>query len=197
MILKHLIEKYSIFAANATVDDSNCIIDENDISVSVELYTKKKTYTEKEYLKIVNYVLSNYKCYRVSDTDFNSRLTDPKPIVEEYKKYKQACVQYTKPAEYMLDPDLNTMDTYYIDTLCVTSELLIAKFGPMIRTGTDTDKHRYEYKFIYDNTLFSLYDWKTNGEFEKEYLIKWHLASNRDLTQKEINEFKKFIKACC
>lgn len=197
MILKHLIEKYSIFAANATLDDSNCIIDENDISVPVELYTKKKTNTEKEYLKIVNYVISNYKCYRVSDINFRDRLTDSRPIVEEYKKYKQTCVQYAKPVEYILDPDLNTKHTYYIDTLCITSESLIAKFGPMIRTGTDADKHRYEYKFKYDNTLFSLYDWRTNGEFENEHLITWHLASNQDLTQKEINEFKKFIKTCC
>jgi hypothetical protein len=144
-------------------------------------------------MEITRDIITNNRCYNVIDIE-RKRSLDKSNIVEiyeQYKKYKQNDKMSGVVPEIKMDMKLNTSDTYYIDTLSdITTELLIHKYGELVKTGDELTKHRYEYKFLltYKNKkyIYCIYDYKKDGKFEKENDITWHIGCNID--KKEVTK---------
>jgi hypothetical protein len=175
--------------------------DKNDFEENKNKIGKvNKKMIEIKMMEITSDILKKYICYDVIDIEKKNRLGEKNinNICEQYKKYKQNDKINSIEPEISMDININTKDTYYIDTLeNVTTKMLINKYGELIKTGDDTTKHRYEYKFLLKykgkKYIYCIYDYKKDGEFEKEDEINWHIGCNID--KKEITKvFVYYLK---
>lgn len=186
---KFLLDKLVIFENNVELDLANCLVDTAKIHQKVTMPTKCN---EECMVKIAQGVLSAFKCYHALDINFVTRL-DSSHAQELYGQYKS---DSTKPLnQLVLSTDVNTTDTFYIDTLpCVTTKILVETLGELRHTGRKGDKYRYEYPFRCGENTFVLYDWvRDDGVFETDQDITWYIAGSTD-DEKAIATFKQQLQ---
>jgi hypothetical protein len=146
-------------------------------------------------IALTKQIVASFYCYQVTDLTFTERITDTSldEVYTTYKSYKQNEKQKRDKQDEpesngkdicSLEPSLDTAELFYIDSLdTVTTEELVKCYGQLTRTGSEEDKHRYEYKFRFNykdkQYYFSLYDWlnEDNEHYELSE-IYWHLAAN-------------------
>lgn len=66
--------------------------------------------------------------------------------------------------EIVIDDSLNTKGTWWLTNLAYDTDALINVLGQPILTGKPNDKHRYEWKFKFNNYIYSIYDWRFNND---------------------------------
>jgi hypothetical protein len=83
-----------------------------------------------------------------------------------------------------VDMTLDTLDTEYVDTLEYWSADLVKAFGKPKKTGGDDEDHLYEWKVQVNDSIFSIYDWHNEEEFDD---ITWHISGFGDYEKNEKN----------
>lgn len=87
----------------------------------------------------------------------------------------------------VINNDLNTSKTWWLSNLEYTTEQLVNIFGNPLYTGNENTNHRYEWKFTFDNHVFSIYDWKfENSSFYDIKETDWFLCGDS-------NKYNKII----
>lgn len=170
--IEYLFEVWYVFKSDVALGNE-CI------SVN-ELEGIESKVTDAELQEVGKRILLLYKCYDVLDVEFENRLTES-CIENVYKTYKQYKQQRSKDTLInMTHFDLDTSDTSYVASLDdVTTAQLMNGFGRYAMTGGDGDKYRYEYKFLFKDYKFSVYDYLNDeNEWYKEEDIYWHVATN-------------------
>jgi hypothetical protein len=80
-----------------------------------------------------------------------------------------------------IDNQLSTTRTWWLDNLIYKTEHLIKALGEPSLTGSDNDKHRYEWKFKYKKSTYTIYDWRFQDEdFNDLNECEWFLGGNND-----------------
>lgn len=185
--LQYLVEKYFVFHELAELDEANTI---DDIAIlKRDIANDIKKLTDDNMIGLTKTVFSKFRFYNIDIKDksggFGSRLNlnATEMIYLHYKKYK-SLNSNSKREDLKINPKIDTNDTYYIDSLdTITTHQLQNEFGDFLKTGTDKDSFRYEYRFEFKTGgkkyKFSLYDYlNDNNEFYDTHDIYWHIASN-------------------
>ncbi len=131
-------------------------------------------------------------------TKDNEAILDIKMMVNNFKQYKPKIVKEKKKRvqkeksdkkeSIYIDFDVNTNESYNIDTLEYFTNELIKVFGKP-KEIKDTDS-KYEWKLKVNDNTYSIYDWIENGENFDE--ATWYLAGF-DENKKDIDELYKYI----
>ena len=80
-----------------------------------------------------------------------------------------------------IDNQLSTVGTWWLDNLIYKTEHLIKALGDPSFTGSNNDKHRYEWKFKYKKSIYTIYDWQFQDEDLKDLNdCEWFLGGNND-----------------
>lgn len=185
--LQYLVEKYFVFHELAELDEANTIDDivilKRDIANDIEKLT------DDNMIGLTKTVFSKFRFYNIDIKDkiggFGSRLNldVTEMIYLHYKKYK-SLNSNSKRENLKINHEIDTNDTYFIDSLdTITTHQLQSAFGDFLKTGTNKDSFRYEYRFEFKTRgkkyKFSLYDYlNDNNEFYDIHDIFWHIASN-------------------
>lgn len=184
--LQYLVDKYFVFQELAELDEANTI---DDIVILKNNIPNIKKLTDDTMIGLTKSVVSKFKCYNIGIKDksggFGSRLNldGIENIYLHYKKYK-SLNSNSKGENLTIKPEIDTNDTYFIDSLdTITTHQLQSAFGDFLKTGTNKDSFRYEYRFEFKTRgkkyKFSLYDYlNDNNEFYDTDDIFWHIASN-------------------
>lgn len=88
-----------------------------------------------------------------------------------------------------INHDLDTSKTWWLCNLEYTTQQLVNVFGDPLLTGNKDTNHRYEWKFVFDNHIFSIYDWKFDNIDFSDINFKeadWFLCGNS-------NKYNKII----
>lgn len=187
--IEYLKEKLEIEFGEGDDESNESIIRNVGIKTSEKM---SKSNLQIKIYEITKYIIKSYKCYNIIDMEKSKCLDqdDISELCDQYIKYKQNDKISGVVPELKMDNNINTLDTFYIDTLNITTNMLKSRYGDLIKTGDETSKHRYEYKFVltYKNKkyVYCLYDYKCEGEFEKEEDINWHIGCNVD--KKEVTK---------
>ena len=81
----------------------------------------------------------------------------------------------------LINNQLDTSKTYWLANLEFTYEELCDALGEPIYSGKENDKHRFEWKFKHNQSVYSIYDWKFNNtEFDDVNKVRWFLCGNND-----------------
>lgn len=188
--LNYLVEKLLIIDDGVEVDN----IDTLKNKINLKTINKKTTNKNVDImiLEMTNLIMKHFDVY-----DILENKVVPGEIYEQYKTYKQKLPEKSKSIELQLkcNKKIDTSSTFYVDTLDgVTTSWLKDKYGDLVMTGQKDDKHRYEYKFKINKTIFSIYDWlDENGNKQDINDIVWHLGcntNNKNSISKFINIFK-------
>jgi len=203
--IEHLIHKWYIFKPFVELEAGNCIDDSEQI---ISLLSIASKVTDQTMTKLTQDILVHFWCYDSIDTNFDNRLTDADcaEVYQNYKSYKQNecskreqqnvnCCEH--PLELQPDVTLDTSDTTYQFSLDnITTDDLVSTFGEAHKTGNPDENHRYEYKFKFQEHIFSLYDWKNDqDQFYEKPDIYWHVASSTR-SKKTLDAFKQIISQC-
>lgn len=92
----------------------------------------------------------------------------------------------------IIDMNLDTTNTYYLDTLCFTTRELVNKLGEPKKTGGKNDKHRYEWRIMINENVYSIYDWCRYGKFEEFENEKWYIGGTSD-DKKNVDKIIDYI----
>lgn len=181
--LNYLVERLLIFDNGVEVDNIDTL--KNKINLKTNKTAKN---LDIMILEVTNVIINQFDVY-----DILENKVIPGEIYEQYKTYKQKLPEKTKSIELQLkcNKKIDTSDTFYVDTLDgITTSWLKEKYGDLVMTGQKDDKHRYEYKFKINKTIFSIYDWlDENGNKQDINDITWHLGCNTN----NKNSISKFI----
>ena len=88
-----------------------------------------------------------------------------------------------------INHDLDTSKTWWLCNLEYTTEQLVNIFGNPLLTGDENSQHRYEWKFVFDDHVFSIYDWKFDNIDFSDIELKeadWFLCGNSNKYNKTI-----------
>jgi hypothetical protein len=193
-----LINKFLIFKINSDLHESNSILDNEILFSQITTDFINKKLNDLKYIKITQILLDNFLFFKISNTiDISQRITSEQSenIYYHYKTYKNSESKiHETETSLILDENLNTSTTFYIDSINYTSKDLVKCFDQPLYTGSKLDQWRYEYKFslIFQQKkyIFSLYDYlDDNDNFYEFKNIYWHIASNTD----KLNVHKAFI----
>ena len=178
--LKFISESFVIFEPNVELDEIYSIQDNDRLFKYISFQNVKKL-DHKIYLNILTNIFSKLRCFHLIDIDFSSQLSpnDVDNVFCQYQQYKLI----DNNENFSCNHNIDTSHTIYLETTNLNTKHLISKFGNLIKTGSENDKWRYEFKFTLNlkdkQHIFSLYDYKnTNEEFDSEENISWHLAGN-------------------
>lgn len=196
--INYLLTKYFIFKNGVELDPGNAIENIKNLNIKIE-----KIKSDKEYIDLTKKILSEFLCFEiVTKIELCNRVLQDKAedIFFHYKKYKCSGVRETE-TYLKLDETLDTSKTEWVESIDISTQFLVSKFGNYMRTGNENDRHRFEYKFEFIDKgkkwVFSLYDYlNTADEFDQEEDIYWHIASNTK-KQEIISNFMETLKSCC
>lgn len=140
------------------------------------------------------------------ETDNDSKSSDKESNIEKTKKgknkeVKEKVKRVTKKSKkennnddnVIVNMKLDTTNTYYLDTLEFTTIELVNKLGEPNKTGGKDDKHRYEWKLMINNNVYSIYDWCKYGKFEEFENEKWYIGGTSD-DKKNVDKLIEYIK---
>lgn len=120
---------------------------------------------------------------------------DASIVLDMYKESgrKRKRTESDELADVVVDDDLDTSGTYYLDTLDLTTEELVAKLGTPLQA--EGKKHMHEWKVKVGKSVYSVYDWQLeDGEFESFESATWHIAGKK-ANKAEVRMFVEFVKA--
>jgi hypothetical protein len=205
--ISYLLNKYLIFNCNK-VDDNYKIGDELCYKLCNELCNdlgKKNIKKDINFIELTKKILVNFVCFRIDlyiNIDSRIKESEAEKIFYHYKKYKSSDIRETET--YLnLDNTLDTLKTEWVESIDISTNDLVDKYGDYSRTGNHEDNHRFEYKFEFiekgKKWVFSVYDYlNTDDLFDDLDDIRWHVASNTkkgDIIKKFIEMLKE--KSCC
>jgi hypothetical protein len=158
-----------------------------------------ETFVEPGRNKLEGYLKEVFKSNKVEKG--GEEVTDSKILAKMFKENKptrkRADTTTSSGSEeftIVVDNTLDTADTFYLDTLEFTTGELTDKLGMSDQTGKEDDKHRYEWKIIYDGKMYSIYDWKNeDGEFDDIEECEWHIAGTKE-DKKALEGIRNIIK---
>lgn len=102
--------------------------------------------------------------------------------------------QFTETSQEVIETsqcinDIDTSDFSYMDTLEWTSQALVKAFGNPIENPNKLEHNRYEWKMRIKGTVYSIYDWKDDSEFDN---ITWHIG-RADTTEEDIEFLGSYV----
>lgn len=160
--IKEIIKNYIIEFGGKTIDDYKLIVKEFKESKASKISNKKSDDKLKE------------KKVEKSKKEKNTEITK----TEKSKKTKKL---ENKIEEIVINMNLCTSDTYYLDTLVYTTQQLVNILGDPEKTGNESTKHQFEWKFMIRNNVYTIYDWKNeDGEFSNFEDAEWFLGGNSE-----------------
>ena len=110
----------------------------------------------------------------IEDSDFNIEDRNQK---SNYTRLSRG--QHKK--EIIINNNLDTSRTWWLDNLIYNTTHLVETFGKPVFTGTENDKHRYEWKFTYKKHTYTIYDWKFKNKTFCDILdCQWFLGGDFD-----------------
>lgn len=128
--------------------------------------------------------------------NFKNRVDIKNEKVSNKKEEKSKKEVKSKIVEVVLDNSIDTLGTYYLDTLVYSTDELISVFGQPEKTGTESCKHRYEWKLKIGKNTYSIYDWlnedKTHSTFEEN---EWYLGGDSE-NEINIKSFYQYMTKC-
>lgn len=184
-----LINKFLIFKINYDLHESNSILDNHIIISEIPVNLIQNKLNDVKYIKLTKFLLENFLFFKISKLiDISQRITPDQSenIYYHYKTYKNSESKiHETETSLIIDENVNTSTTFYIDSINYTSKDLVKCFDQPLYTGTKSDQWRYEYKFslIFQQKkyIFALYDYlDDNDNFYEFKNIYWHIASNTD-----------------
>lgn len=107
----------------------------------------------------------------------------------EYSK-KYGCVTLLPSVDQVLE-----VESFYLDTLELTTAQLVAAFQQPTETGTETSKHRFEWQLVVGENMYSIYDWKNeDGTFDDFENCTWHIAGlQKSKSAKDIANIVNYV----
>ena len=209
--INFLINKFLIFKQNIELDESNSILDSDIIISNIPANLIKPKLNDKQFLQITKLILDNFLVFKIDNKiDKSQKINseDSENIYLHFKTYKNSESKiHETETSLTLDTNLNTSNTFYIDSIDYTSSDLVKCFDKPKHTGTGTllnnvndgrctkqTDWRYEYKFklIFQQKqyIFALYDYlDEDDKFYPFNDIYWHVAGNTD----NLDVYKQFI----
>lgn len=189
----------------------NLKIDNGDIEWGVNLV---KGYEEPGRNKLEKWIKALCTTYTIAKDE---HIEDYKEIMAMYKnkpkKTKNTKTKNTKPKntedtepsdteevedvetedveDVIIDNNIDTSETYYLETLENDTMQLLKKLGKPIKN--ETEKNRFEWKLKINDAIYTIYDWlNEDGEFENFEECYWHLGGT-DENEKNIRLIKTFL----
>lgn len=143
--------------------------------------------------KLEAYIRELQKTYVILDTKTKQEVEDYKVLAKEYKDSgsKRKRAESESETEVQVCNEIDTSETFYVDTLDISTEKLIEKFGEPIKTGEEGDEHSFEWKLKVRDNVYTIYDWN-----EKDTPLRdktWHLGSTIS-DKKGVSVIKKCFK---
>jgi hypothetical protein len=145
--------------------------------------------------KLEAYIRELQKTYVILDSKTKQEVEDYKILAKEYKdsgsKRKRVESESESETDVQVCNEIDTSETFYVDTLDISTDMLIKKFGEPVRTGEESDEHSFEWKLKVRDNVYTIYDW---NEKDKPLSDKtWHLGSTVS-DKKGVNVIKKCFK---
>lgn len=209
--LKYLSIKYLIFDFNTNIELFEITFDDVNV-IKKTIFDKNKKVKDCMMVKLTRDIFEIFRCYEIDSLLDEEKvckeltMDEAEEIYLHYKKYKCSSNNVSETETYLiLKEDLNTDDTYYIDSLDdVSTAQLKDKFGDFLDIGNKSSKYRYEYRFEFitggKRYKFVLYDYlNSQDNFNEIDDIYWHISSDTKKTE-VIDEFKLYLmdkKDCC
>lgn len=201
--LDYLLEKLYIFKPNVKLDISNSIDETYEFEEIIQkIIDNSKLKGDVFMQELTKDILINFSCFEVIDYELKNRITeDDISLYDMYKKYKEN-KNGIRPCDFEQDDcdfeqddccnnnlyldisvDTNGQDIEYINSLdFISTNSLVKAFGEYLFTGNHDptlSHHRYEYKFIYQGYIYSIYDYlDENNSWYSNDDIYWHVATN-------------------
>ncbi len=165
-------------------------------SVEQEWSTKLlKKFEEPPRNKLESYIKELLAVYTITKND--EEIEDNKVFAKEFKdnKPKRKVFESTSDSEsertVVVNKELDTSDTYYLDTLEFNTKTLMSKLGKPIKAKGE--KNMYEWKVTVNGNVYSIYDWiDENGEFAELENCEWHIGG-LSANKTDIKAFIKFM----
>ena len=184
-----------------------CAKDNTERQWNMELM---KNFEEPGRNKLEAYIKELQKTYVIWSKRTQEEVEDYKLFAKEFKDIptkrkrqdtsetsgsEMEILQKAKPVknelQVTIDEDIDTSETFYIDTLDFSSEQIIEKIGQPFETGQEDDEHTFEWKLKVNGNVYTIYDWD-----EKDMPLQdktWHLGGTV-VDKKEISAIKKYLK---
>jgi hypothetical protein len=184
-----------------------CAKDNTERQWNMELM---KNFEEPGRNKLEAYIKELQKTYVIWSKKTQEEVEDYKLFAKEFKDIptkrkrqdtsetsgsEMEILQKAKPVknelQVTIDEDIDTSETFYIDTLDFSSEQIIEKIGQPFETGQEDDEHTFEWKLKVNGNVYTIYDWD-----EKDMPLQdktWHLGGTV-VDKKEISAIKKYLK---
>jgi hypothetical protein len=184
-----------------------CAKDNTERQWNMELM---KNFEEPGRNKLEAYIKELQKTYVIWSKKTQEEVEDYKLFAKEFKDIptkrkrqdtsetsgsEMEILQKEKPVknelQVTIDEDIDTSETFYIDTLDFSSEQIIEKIGQPFETGQEDDEHTFEWKLKVNGNVYTIYDWD-----EKDMPLQdktWHLGGTV-VDKKEISAIKKYLK---
>jgi hypothetical protein len=146
--------------------------------------------------KMDAYIKGLMKKYVISKDDED--IDDYKVILKDFKdnKPKRKRAETSTEGEsdntVVIDNNLDTSETYFLDTLDFDTNTLLKKFGKPVKN--ETAKNRFEWKVKVGDNVYSIYDWVNDeGEFDPFADTWWHIGGVKN-NKKDIKTITNFLK---
>jgi hypothetical protein len=163
---------------------------ENNVTGNIQVWNTKllNNYEEPQRNKLEHLLKNLMKSFVFKQN--GCVIDDVKLIVKNFKA-KKPKHKKNSLIEVDINSKLDTTETFFLQEIDFSTNQLIDKLGNPLNTGTDTDKHRYEWKIKFDGEIFSIYDWiDENGDFEDYLHIRWCLGG---ISRSNIKGFLEFL----
>jgi hypothetical protein len=147
------------------------------------------------------YVIWSSKESNQGGVVLNDEVDDYKLLAKEYKDARESEQSKRKRTEstetemsktdmtnFVVSESIDTSETFYVDTLELSTETLKEKLGEPMKTGQEEDEHSFEWKLLVGENVYSIYDWREK-EIEMEDKT-WHVGCTV-MDKKGLNGLKK------
>lgn len=147
--------------------------------------------------KMDAYIKGLMKKYVISKDDED--IDDYKVILKDFKDNKPKRKRADTSTEgesvnttVVVDNNLDTSGTYYLETLDFDTNTLLKKFGKPLKNNGE--KNRFEWKVKVGDNVYSIYDWVNDeGEFDSFADTWWHIGGLKS-NKKDIKTIMDYLK---
>jgi len=214
--LSEVLKNYNITIPNVETQIEQ---DEGDAKIIIKLYTDSKTTQPKQRKSKSKSTSDTESSIDTNETIKNETAKVKKPRQKRISKTKtqdqkdqieisetESVTQDTQIKQRIekiggfMDIDrcgtiVITDGTYYLDTLNCSTEQLVGLLGDPLKTGTQSSKHRYEWKFMINNEIFTIYDWvNEDGVFDDFAETEWYIGGEAP-NKRLVTRIKEFLDA--
>jgi hypothetical protein len=204
-------DTYNVYRGKTKVDDAKLLArdfkeapiekkttkkakDESTEEAPKKVKAKKvKKESEDEEVEVEKPVKKATKAKAKKVVEDEEEVEDEKPVKKATKAKK---VVEEIEIVVKVDMTLDTLNTEYLDTLEYWSADLVKAFGRPKKTGDITTDHVYEWKVQVNNSIFSIYDWHNEEEFND---ITWYISGFGDYKKntKNLGVLTDYIDEFC